>query len=64
MDNTITTKSSRLERFFFAHGVDFISCERDEDGMPVWEYEDNEENRQIVEAFRRGIARRAAKKGA
>ena len=61
---TITTKSRKLEQFFFAHGVDFVSCNKDEEGMTVWEYENNEENQRIVAEFKRGLAIRANKKGA
>lgn len=63
-DTTITTKSRKLEQFFYAHGVDFISCGKDADGMTVWTYEGTDENRRIAEEFRLGIARRAEKKGA
>lgn len=61
---TITTRSRKLEQFFYAHGVCFLSCDKDEDGMTVWTYENTEENRRISEEFRRGIARLAEKKGA
>ena len=62
--NTITTKSRKLEQFFYAHGISFLVCTKDEEGMTVWEYEDNDENRRIVQEFKLGIARRAEKKGA
>ena len=61
--NPITTKSRRLEQFFYAHGVQFLSCTKDEDGMTVWQYEDNEENRRILGEFRLGLARQAEQKG-
>ena len=63
-ENTITTKSRKLEQFFYAHGVTFLSCSKDDEGMTVWTYEDNEENRRIVEEFKLGLARLAEKKGA
>ena len=44
MENVITTKSRKLEQFFYAHGVTFLSCHKDDEGMTVWTYEDNEEN--------------------
>lgn len=62
--NTITTKSRRLEQFFYAHGVDWKGSFYDDEGMPVWVYEDNEENRRIVDEFKTAIARREAKRGA
>ena len=61
--NTITTKNRKLEQFFYAHGVDFTTCSKDEDGMTVWAYEDTTENRRIVEEFRTAQSRRT-KKGA
>jgi len=64
MENTtITTKSRKLEQFFYAHGITFLSCHKDEEGMTVWEYENNEENRRIVAEFKLGLER-LAKKGA
>lgn len=64
MANVITTKSRKLEQFFYAHGVTFLSCHKDDEGMTVWTYEDNEENRHIVDEFKIGLARLAEKKGA
>lgn len=64
MANVITTKSRKLEQFFYAHGVTFLSCYKDDEGMTVWTYEDNEENRHIVDEFKIGLARLAEKKGA
>ena len=64
MVNTITTKSRKLEQFFYAHGVTFLSFHKDDEGMTVWTYEDNEENRRIVDEFKIGLARLAEKKGA
>ena len=62
--NVITTRSRKLEQFFYAHGIDFLSCDKDEEGMTIWTYEGTPENLRIVEVFKRGIARRAEKKGA
>ena len=33
---TITTKARKLEQFFYAHGVDYLFCGKDADGMTVW----------------------------
>jgi len=63
-ENIITTKSRRLEQFFYAHGVNFLSCEKDDEGMTVWTYEDNEENRHIVSEFKLALARMTNMKGA
>ena len=61
--DTITTRSRKLEQFFYAHGVTFLACRKDDEGMTVWEYPDNDENRHIVFEFKRGLARLAEKKG-
>lgn len=59
----IEIKNRRLEAFYYAHGVDFIHCDKDPlDGMTVWTYEDNEENRRILEEFRTAIRRREGQK--
>lgn len=59
----IEVRNRKLEQFYFLHGVDFIQCEKDPmDGMTVWTYEDNEENRRILEEFRIAIRRREAKR--
>ena len=59
----IEVKNRKLEQFYYAHGIDFISCRKDqEDGMTIWEYEDNEENRRILEEFRTALKRREAQK--
>ena len=63
-ENIITTKSRRLEQFFYAHGIIFLSCSKDDEGMTVWTYENNEENRRIVDEFKLGLARLAEQKGA
>ena len=61
----IEVKNRRLEQFYFAHGVDYVECKKDfADGLTVWEYEDNEENRRILEEFRLAIRRRQAQKQA
>ena len=61
--NTITTTNRKLEQFFYAHGVDFADCTKDEDGVTVWSYEDNPENQRILREFRTAQTRRM-KKGA
>ena len=65
MENTtITTKSRKLEQFFYAHGVDFIDWHKDpDDGMTVWVYPRNEETEHIAEEFKVAVQRRM-KKGA
>ena len=59
----ITVKNRKLEQFYYAHGVDFVSSGTDmKDGLTFWEYEDNEENRHILGEFRTAIKRREAQK--
>ena len=54
----ITTRSRKLEQFFFMHGVDFVKCEKDEECMTVWTYERTPETEHILEEFRRALSRR------
>lgn len=57
----IVTRNRKLENFFFLHGVDYVALRKDEDGMTLWEYEDNEENRNIVAEFKQAQERRMRK---
>ena len=60
---SIEVRNRKLEAFYYAHGVDFISCDKDmADGLTVWMYEDNAENRRILEEFRTALKRREAQK--
>jgi hypothetical protein len=61
--NPITTRSRKLEQFFFLHGIDFISCTKDDDGMTVWTYERTTETEHILNEFHLAQNRRD-KKGA
>lgn len=59
----IKVKNRRLEQFYYAHGVDHVNTYKDlDEGLTVWEYEDNEENRRILEEFRTAIRRREEQK--
>ena len=58
---SITTKSRRLEQFFYLHGVDFESMTKDDEGMTVWQYPATPENLHIVSEFKTALARRAKK---
>ena len=61
----IEVRNRKLEQFYFVHGVDFVTCRKDPfDDLTVWEYEDNEENRRILEEFRIAIKRREAQRKA
>lgn len=59
----ITTRHRKLEQFFYVHGIDYIDCRKDEDGMTVWSYERTPETERILEEFRIAVIRRE-KKGA
>ena len=59
----IKVKNRKLEQFYYAHGVDHVNTYRDpEECLTIWEYEDNEENRRILEEFRTAIKRREAQR--
>lgn len=60
---SITTKSRRLEQFFYLHGVDYESISKDDEGMTVWHYPATTENKHIVAEFKTALDRRE-KKGA
>ena len=61
--NPITTRSRKLEQFFFLHGIDFTTSLKDEENMTVWVYERTPETERILEEFRTAQSRRE-KKGA
>ena len=59
----IKVKNRKLEQFYYAHGVDHVNTYKDlDEGLTVWEYENNEENRRILEEFRTAIRRREAQR--
>lgn len=49
---TIRTMNRKLEQTLWALGVHHLSWEKDDDGMTVWIYPDNEKVRQIMTWFR------------
>ena len=56
----IEVRNRKAEQFYYMHGVDYISFYKDPDeGLTVWQYEDNEENRRILEEFKLAVKRRA-----
>lgn len=61
--DVVTTRNRKLEQFLFLHGIDYKAVGKDEDGMTVWEYDETEEIKWIVEEFHKAQERRA-KKGA
>lgn len=59
----IEVRNRRAEQFFYLHGVDHVSFYKDpEDGLTVWQYEDNEENRRILDEWKLAIKRREEKR--
>ncbi len=58
-----TTKSRKLEQFLYAHGIDFISQDKDDEGMTIWTYEQTDEVMFIITEFKIALERRM-KKGA
>lgn len=49
---TIRTMNRKLEQTLWSLGVHHLSWEKDDDGMTVWIYPDNEKVRTIVGWFR------------
>ena len=49
---TIRTRNRRLEQVLFSLGVHHLSWEKDEDGMTVWVYPNNEKVQQIISWFK------------
>lgn len=47
----IEVRNRKVEQFFYLHGVDFVTTWRDPDGLTVWGYEDNKENRRIIDEY-------------
>lgn len=58
MKATIKVYNRKLEQVLFALGVDFLSCDKDEEGMTVWTYPRNEKTEYIVGEFKDASARR------
>ena len=52
------TSNRRLEQFFFAHDVKFISFYRGRDGLTVWVYDLDDEGQRVLEEYRALQARR------
>lgn len=64
MDNGIfQTNSRKLEQFLFLHDIFHQGWHKDVDNMTVWEYQETEELKRVVEEFRAIQARRRAREG-
>ena len=55
---TFETNSRKLEQFLFMHDISHVSWHKDEDNMTVWVYPNTEEVREVVNEYRRIVARR------
>ena len=56
---TLKTMNRKLEQTLFNLGVHHLSWEKNEDGMTVWIYPNNDKVRQIMEWFREANEQRA-----
>lgn len=55
----IEIRNRKIEMFLYAHGVDWISQEKDTEGLTVWKYADNKENRRIIDEYLQALAIRS-----
>ena len=49
---TITVYNRKLEQVLYYLGITFLSCDKDEEGMTVWTYKNDEKTAQIVKMFK------------
>ena len=63
MSSCIATMNRKLEQFYYAHGIDYQTCTKNEDGMTIWTYEDTDENRRILREWKLAQSRRNKKEG-
>ena len=56
---TLKTMNRKLEQTLYNLGVHHLSWEKNEDGMTVWIYPNNDKVRQIMEWFREANEQRA-----
>lgn len=57
------TTSRKLEQFLFIHDIFHQGWHKDIDGMTVWEYQETDELKRVVEEYRMIQARRSAREG-
>ena len=55
---TLKTYNRRLEQALFSLGVQFISCDKDDDGMTSWTYVRNEKPETIFAWFKEANEKR------
>ena len=49
---TIKVYNRKLEQVLYYLGITFLSCDKDEEGMTVWTYRNDEKTAQIVQMFK------------
>ena len=49
---TIKVYNRKLEQVLYYLGITFLSCDKDEEGMTVWTYKNDEKTAQIVKMFK------------
>ena len=57
------TTSRKLEQFLYVHDIFHQGWHKDIDGMTVWEYQETDELKRVVEEYRMIQARRSAREG-
>lgn len=55
---TMKTYNRRLEQALFTLGVQFLSCDKDEDGMTYWTYRKDERTELIFRMFKEANEKR------
>ena len=63
MEKTFETKSRKLEQFLFMHNIRHTTWKKDAFNMTVWVYPATEEVMDVVEEYKRIVARRNEQKG-
>ena len=49
---TIKVYNRKLEQVLYYLGITFLSCDKDDEGMTVWTYRNDEKTAQIVKMFK------------
>lgn len=49
---TIKIYNRKLEQVLYYLGITFLSCDKDDEGMTVWTYRNDEKTAQIVKMFK------------
>ena len=49
---TIKVYNRKLEQVLYYLGITFLSCDKDDEGMTVWTYKNDEKTAQSVQMFK------------